>query len=157
MSDAFLTPATLTPAPCYLPRNRNEKEATEMIQHLFQRRAVFLHSCLVLLWRRKQGLTAFLPRPVRWGHLPYGRAPSTGWIWWLHSQSIVKGSVANAGHVILESGWGSAGLWIPICGPADSQNDHESGFAFRAHISISTVVSSSFQYALQSFILGPKG
>lgn len=90
-------------------------------------------------WRRKH-LTAFLARSVQWGHLPYGRAPSTGWIWWLHPQWIVKPWVT--GPVTYKSGWGYAWLWIPVTGFSDSQNDHESGLAFRARVSQLTILLS---------------
>lgn len=115
-----------------------------------------VHPCIptwyLFGWRRKH-LTAFLARSIQWGHLPYGRAPSTGWIWWLHSQWIVKPWVA--GPVTYKSGWGYARLWIPVSGPSDSQNDHESRFAFRARVSQFTILLSKL-YSISHLNWGVK-
>lgn len=103
-----------------------------------------------LFGRRKQGLTAFLTRPVQWGHLPYGRAPSTGWIWCLHSQWIGKPRVANAGHVIFKRAQAMQKHWIPICGPADIQNDRESRVCFQStHLHIRSGGQISFSKLYQ--------
>ena len=104
MFDAFPTLATLIPSP-YIIYNvagmkRKPKERSNTSFRV-------VHPCIstwyLFVWRRKH-LTAFLARSVQWGHLPYGRAPSTGWIWWLHPQWIVKPWVA--GPVTYKRGWG---------------------------------------------------
>lgn len=141
MYDAFLTLATLIPSPYTIYRVLGMKRKSKKWSNIS-----FEEQCIPAFllgtffgWRRKH-LTAFLARSVQWGHLPYGRAPSTGWIWWLHPQWIVKPWVT--GPVTYKSGWGYAWLWIPVTGFSDSQNDHESGLAFRARVSQLTILLS---------------
>lgn len=143
MYDAFLTLATLIPSPYTIYRVRGMKRKSKKWSNTSWRAVHFCIPTWYLFgWRRKH-LTAFLARSVQWGHLPYGRAPSTGWIWWLHPQWIVKPWVT--GPVTYKSGWGYARL--SVTGFSDSQNDHESGFAFRARVSQLTILLSKL-YAI---------
>lgn len=106
MLDAFLTLATLIPSPYIIYHVTGMKRKPKKWSNTSFRA---VHPCIPTWypfgWRRKH-LTAFLTRSVQWGHLPYGRAPSTGWIWWLHSQWNVKPWVADP--VTYKSGWGYA-------------------------------------------------
>lgn len=124
----------------YLPCTRDEKEVKEMIKHLFWRA---VHSCIptwyLFGWRRKH-LYSLSRQVSSVRTLAIWTCP----IYWLNlvatPQWIVKPWVT--GPVTYKSSWGCAWLWIPVTGFSDSQNNHESGFAFRARVSQLTILLS---------------